>query len=76
MTPKWAKLLVEAATVRMGIWSMTQSEMEHLFDDWLRKRWGVPRHAPSPLRGRPPRKDEPWQKARETKACGAWKMPA
>ncbi len=61
MSPKQAERQVEAAIERLGIWSLTQSEMEHLFDDWVRKKWGIPRHAPSPLAGRAPRKDEPWQ---------------
>ena len=62
MSPFAAEQEVEAAIQRLGIWSLTQSQMEHLFDDWMRKRWGVPAHAPSPLLGRAPRKDEPWQK--------------
>jgi hypothetical protein len=61
MSPEQAEKQVEAAIERLGIWSLTQSEMEHLFDDWVRKKWGLPKHAPSPLSGRAPRKDEPWQ---------------
>ena len=61
MSPDQAERQVEVAIERLGIWSLTQSEMEHLYDDWARKKWGVPTHAPSPLAGRAPRKDEPWQ---------------
>jgi hypothetical protein len=57
-----AELEIDSAIQRLGIWSLTQSQMEHLFDDWMRKKWGVPAHAPSPLLGRAPRKDEPWQR--------------
>lgn len=76
MSPYAAEQEIEAAIAQLGIWSLTQSEMEHLFDDWLRKKWGVRRHAPSPLQGRPPRKDEPWQKARETKAHRKPSLPS
>jgi hypothetical protein len=62
MSPERAERLVAASIECLGIWSLTQSEMEHLFDDWLRKKWGVAAHAASPLLGRAPRKDEPWQK--------------
>jgi len=65
MTAQQAARQVEAAIERLGIWSLTQSEMEHLFDDWVRKKWGMPKHAPSPLSGRPPRKDEPWNAPRK-----------
>jgi len=65
MSPEQAERQVEAAIERLGIWSLTQSEMEHLYDDWVRKKWGVSRQAPSPLPGRPPRKDEPWQRRQD-----------
>jgi hypothetical protein len=61
MSPAQAEKQVEAAINRLGIWSLTQSEMEHLFDDWVRKKWGLSKSAPSPLSGRAPRKDEPWE---------------
>ena len=65
MLPGDAEQEVELAINRHGIWSLTQSEMEHLFDDWVRKKWGISKHAPSPLPGRPPRKDEPWQRRQQ-----------
>ena len=67
MPPERAERQIEAAIGRLGIWSLTQSEMEHLFDDWARKKWGISKHAPSPLPGRSPRKDEPWQRRQETR---------
>jgi hypothetical protein len=65
ISPAQAERQVEVAIERLGIWSLTQSEMEHLFDDWVRKKWGIPRHALSPLAGRAPRKDEPWQRPKK-----------
>jgi hypothetical protein len=65
MSPSDAEREVAMAIRQLGIWSLTQSEMEHLFDDWVRKKWGIPECAPSPLPGRPPRKDEPWQRRQE-----------
>jgi hypothetical protein len=67
MSPHVAEQEVDAAIQRLGIWSLTQSQMEHLFDAWMRKTWGVPAHAPSPLPGRAPRTDEPWQRRPKSK---------
>ena len=67
ISPYVAEQEVDAAIQRLGIWSLTQSQMEHLFDDWMRKKWGVPAHAPSPLPGRAPRTDEPWQRRPKSK---------
>jgi len=62
MKPETAEEQVEAAIKGLNIWSLTQSEMERLFEDWMYKKWDLPRHAPSPIAGTPPRKDEPWQR--------------
>lgn len=76
MPPLQAEEMVAAMIERLGIWSMTQSEMENLYDDWARKKYGIPKHAPSPLRGRPPRTDEPWQKAARVKAHRRPSLPS
>ena len=60
--PAEAVEFVEAAIAQIGVWSATQSEMERLQDQWMRKRYGVARHAPSPLRGNGPRSREPWER--------------
>lgn len=70
-----AEAMVQATIERLGIWSLTQSQMENLFDDWIRKKWGIPKHAPSPLQGRPPRADEPWQRAKGVKAHRTPSLP-
>jgi len=65
MRPEQAEMQVEAAIKGLGIWSLTQSEMERLYEDWMYKKWDLPRHAPSPLAGTPPRRDEPWQRRKK-----------
>lgn len=62
MTPEDAERKIEAGIRNLGIWTLSQSQMEHLFDQWMRKKWDMPEHAPSPLSGRGPRKDEPWNR--------------
>jgi len=63
MTPGEAERKIEAEIQKLGVWTLTQSQMEHLFDQWMRKKWGLPEHAQSPLSGRAPRKDEPWERS-------------
>ena len=62
LDPADAVEYIEAAIVGLGTWSLTQSEMERLYENWMYKKWDLPRHAPSPLAGTPPRKEEPWQR--------------
>jgi hypothetical protein len=76
LKPTDAVNYVEAAIDHLGIWSLKQSEMEYLYDDWVRKRWGVPKHAPSPLSGRAPRKSEKWQTSRKKRSHKRPSLPS
>jgi hypothetical protein len=63
VSPEEAVAYIEAAITRLGIWSLTQSQMEQLQEQWVRKQYGLPKTGgPSPLRGAAPRTDEPWQR--------------
>lgn len=62
LDPAAAVEYIEAAIVGFGTWYLTQSQMEHLQDRWVRKRYGMSDAGPSPLRGAEPRRDKPWQR--------------
>lgn len=62
LSPTEAEHFIEERIRDLGVWSLTQCEMEHLQDAWVRKRYGLPRTAPSPLKGRPPGEREPWER--------------
>ena len=66
MMPEQAEALVNRAISEIGVWNLTQSEMEFLYDDWYRQTNDLPKHAPCLLPGRPPSRVEPWDKPKKT----------